>query len=92
MVLAKTQTQLSLEDFLQLPETKPPREYIDGQTYTKPMPKGKHSAIQTFLASAINQMGISQKIVRAFTELRCTFAEVLGNSADKQYSGHIDNQ
>jgi Uma2 family endonuclease len=37
------------------------------------MPKGKHSAIQTFLASAINQVGIPKKSVRAFTELRCTF-------------------
>ncbi len=65
--------QLSLEDFLQLPETKPASEYIDGKIYQKPMPKGKHSAIQTFLSSAINQTAIPKRIARAFTELRCTF-------------------
>jgi Uma2 family endonuclease len=31
--------QLSLEDFLQLPETKPASEYINGKIYQKPMPK-----------------------------------------------------
>lgn len=34
---------------------------------------GKHSAIQTFLAPAINQVAIPKKIARAFSELRCTF-------------------
>ena len=65
--------QLSLEDFLQLPETKPASEYINGKIYQKPMPKGKHSAIQTFLAATINQVSIPKRIARAFTELRCTF-------------------
>lgn len=73
MISSQAQSQLSLAEFLQLPETKPASEYIDGQIYTKPMPKGKHSAIQTFLAPAINQAAIPQKIARAFTELRCTF-------------------
>ncbi|MDB9519669.1 Uma2 family endonuclease [Roseofilum reptotaenium CS-1145] len=69
-----TPTQLSLEEFLQLPETEPSSEYIDGHIYTKPMPKGRHSAIQTSLVTAINQVGSPGKIARAFTELRCTFA------------------
>ena len=73
MISNPTQPQLSLEAFLELPETKPAQEYIDGKIYIKPMPKGKHSAIQTFLAPAINQAAIPQKIARAFTELRCTF-------------------
>ncbi|MEQ8386144.1 MAG: Uma2 family endonuclease [Coleofasciculus sp. A1-SPW-01] len=68
-----SQTKLSLDNFLQLPETEPASEYINGQIYQKPMPKGKHSAIQTFLAPAINQVAIPNKIARAFTELRCTF-------------------
>lgn len=37
-------------------ETKPASEYIDGRIYQKPMPEGKHSTIQTELASAINQV------------------------------------
>jgi Uma2 family endonuclease len=60
---------LTLDDFLQLPETKPASEYIEGQIIQKPMPQGKHSVIQTELAAAIK----SQRIARAFSELRCTF-------------------
>ncbi len=64
---------LTLDDFLQLPETKPASEYIDGQIIQKPMPQGKHSVIQTELAAAINSAIKSQRIARAFSELRCTF-------------------
>jgi Uma2 family endonuclease len=73
MTSIQSPPKLSLAEFLQLPETKPANEYIDEKIYKKPMPKGKHSAIQTFLAPAINQVGIPKKAVRAFTELRCTF-------------------
>ncbi len=64
---------LSLEEFLKKPETKPASEYIDGRVYQKPMPQGKHSTLQTRLAPAINQIGIPNRSVHAFTELRCTF-------------------
>ncbi len=73
MVLSINKSQISLAEFLQLPETKPASEYIDGEIYQKPMPQGKHSIIQTDLAPAINQIGRPQKLARAFTELRCTF-------------------
>jgi Uma2 family endonuclease len=73
MTSTQAVVELSLVDFLKLPETKPVSEYIDGQAYPKPMPKGKHSAIQTMLAPAINQIGIPKRSARAFTELRCTF-------------------
>lgn len=64
---------LTLEEFLKLPDTKPASEYIDGQILQKPMPQGEHSAIQTELATAINNIVKSQQIARAFSELRCTF-------------------
>lgn len=64
---------LTLEEFLQLPETEPVSEYIDGQIIQKPMPQGEHSTIQTELASTINIVLKPQKIARAYTELRCTF-------------------
>ena len=64
---------LTLDDFLQLPETKPASEYIDGQIIQKPMPQGKHSVIQGELVPAINQSVKSKRIARAFPELRCTF-------------------
>ncbi|MDM9384028.1 Uma2 family endonuclease [Chlorogloeopsis sp. ULAP01] len=64
---------LTLEEFLQLSETKPASEYIDGRIIQKPMPQGEHSAIQTELAPAINSILKTKKIARAFSELRCTF-------------------
>lgn len=66
---------LSLADFLQLPETKPASEYIDGHIIQKPMPKGKHSVIQGELLSAINGIVKPKRIARAFPELRCTFGD-----------------
>ncbi|MEQ8971856.1 MAG: Uma2 family endonuclease [Coleofasciculus sp. C1-SOL-03] len=73
MSFTESPPQYSLTDFLQLPETEPASEYIDGKIYQKSMPKGKHSAIQAFLAPTINQVSVPKKIARAFTELRCTF-------------------
>lgn len=64
---------LTLAQFLELPETKPAREYINGQIVTKPMPRGKHSIIQGTLVTAINNAIRSQKIGLALPELRCTF-------------------
>jgi Uma2 family endonuclease len=45
---------LTLEEFLELPETEPASEYIDGQIIQKPMPQGEHSIIQGELIIAIN--------------------------------------
>lgn len=72
--MVQTPTQpLTLEEFLQLPETEPASEYMDGLIIQKPMPQGEHSVIQTELAPAINLIVKPQQIARAFTELRCTF-------------------
>jgi Uma2 family endonuclease len=73
MVSTQSLPNLPLSDFLQLPETKPASEYIDGQIYRKPMPKGKHSRLQTRFATEINQVSEPQRLACAFTELRCTF-------------------
>jgi Uma2 family endonuclease len=67
--------RLTLETFLAIPETEPASEYVDGQVIQKPMPKGKHSSIQTELATAINLQLKSQRIARAFSELRCSFGD-----------------
>ena len=64
---------IALEEFLQLPETKPASEYIDGQIIQKPMPQGKHSTIQTEFSTTVNVLLKPQHIARAFSELRCTF-------------------
>jgi Uma2 family endonuclease len=72
MIKSTIQT-LTLAEFLELPETKPDREYINGQIITKPMPRGKHSIIQGTLITAINDAIKPQKIGLALPELRCTF-------------------
>ena len=64
---------ITIEAFLQLPETKPASEFVDGQISQKPMPQGKHSTVQLDLGSAINLALKPQQIARSYTELRCTF-------------------
>ena len=64
---------LTLEEFLELPETKPASEYVNGQIIQKPMPQGKHSKLQGKLVTAINAVAEEQKMALAFPELRCTF-------------------
>jgi len=64
---------LTLDEFLQLPETKPASEYVNGQIIQKLMPQGEHSIIQIEFATAINAVVKPKRIARAITELRCTF-------------------
>lgn len=64
---------LTLEAFLQLPETKPASEFIHGQVTQKPMPQGEHSTLQGELVTAINAVAKAQRIAVAYPELRCTF-------------------
>ncbi|MGD1899439.1 MAG: Uma2 family endonuclease [Phormidesmis sp.] len=64
---------LTLEAFLTRPETKPASEFVDGKVFQKPMPQGKHSALQADLMALINAAVRAPKIARAFPELRCTF-------------------
>ncbi len=66
-------TSLTLEAFLAMPETKPASEFVDGEIFQKPMPQGKHSAVQSELIPTINGKLRGSKIARAFAELRCTF-------------------
>jgi Uma2 family endonuclease len=72
-MITAIKTDLTLTDFLQLPETEPASEFINGKIEQKPMPQGEHSTIQSELISRINQVTKSQKIAYAFSELRCTF-------------------
>ena len=72
MVVA-AKLKISLAEFLELPETKPASEYIDGKIYQKPMPQGKYSKLKDELLSGINRVGKPGKLAHAFPELRCTF-------------------
>ncbi len=66
---------LTLQDFLLQPETKPASEFINGEVIQKPMPKGRHSRLQGKLCTAINQVAEESKIAYAFPELRCSFGD-----------------
>ncbi|MBP0019074.1 MAG: Uma2 family endonuclease [Cyanobacteria bacterium SBLK] len=72
MVRAPIQT-ITPEAFLNLPETQPASEYINGEILQKSMPQGKHSKIQAKLVTEINQLVEEREIARAFPELRCIF-------------------
>jgi Uma2 family endonuclease len=66
-----TSSQIDLDEFLKLPDTKPASELIDGQIIQKPMPQGEHSRIQWKLCTAINEVAETNRIACAFPELRC---------------------
>ena len=64
---------LTLETFLALPETKPASEFIDRKIVQKPMPLGKHSALQSGISELIETEIRERRIACTFPELRCTF-------------------
>jgi len=54
--------QITLEEFLKLPETKPASEFVNGN-YQKPMSQGKHSRLQLKLCDAVNQVAETKKML-----------------------------
>ncbi len=72
----RLKNKLTLEDFINLPETEPASEFINEEITQKSMPQGKHSRLQGKLYQAINQVAEAEKIAYAFPELRCTFGGV----------------
>ncbi|OIP77284.1 MAG: hypothetical protein AUK48_04305 [Oscillatoriales cyanobacterium CG2_30_44_21] len=66
---------ITLERFLQQPETKPASEFIDGYISQKPMPQGQHSRLQLKLCSTVNAVTEDEQIALALPELRCTFGD-----------------
>ena len=72
-MITTTNLSLTLEEFVQQPETKPASEFIEGKIIQKPMPQGEHSRLQIKLCTAINQVTETKKIAYALPELRCTF-------------------
>lgn len=64
--------QITSAEFLLL-ETEPASEFINGRTYQKPMPQGKHSRLQLKVCDVVNQVAEKRRIALAFLELRCIF-------------------
>lgn len=73
--MTSTTSKINLAEFLHLPETKPASEYINGEIVQKPMPKGRHSRLQSKLCNVINDITEEQNIAYAFPELRCSFGD-----------------
>ena len=73
--MATTQTGVTLEEFLALPEAEPELEYLCGKVTQKVPPKLRHSAMQYALAERFNRFGRPRRLALAFPELRTTFAE-----------------
>ncbi|MBD2394967.1 Uma2 family endonuclease [Cyanobacterium aponinum FACHB-4101] len=74
--LTQVKPNITLEQFLEYPETKPYNEYINGKIEQKPMPQGQHSVLQSRLCSVINEVALTNKVAYALPELKCTFAGV----------------
>jgi Uma2 family endonuclease len=71
--MALAREQLTLEEFLRLPEQKPALEYTNGGVSQKVSPKGRHSAVQSELLERINAVARPAGMARALPELRATF-------------------
>ncbi len=61
-----TTPPITLDMFLQRPETEPASEYIEGKIIQQPMPKGKHSRLQGKLCAVVNQATEAQRIAYNF--------------------------
>lgn len=71
--MAIAQHELTLEDFLRLPEDKPALEFEEGRVTQKVSPKGPHSRLQYTTLERINTFASPRRLALAFPELRVTF-------------------
>jgi Uma2 family endonuclease len=76
------QKNITLDEFLQLPETTPASEYINGAILQKPMPKGKHSKLQGRLVTVVND--IVEKPQNSPGRIFVLFCCILENSKRRQ--------
>jgi Uma2 family endonuclease len=67
-----TATQLTLEEFLRLPEQEPPLEYWRGRVTQKVSPQGQHAVLQLSFGSSLRDWVVPRKLGVVFTELRST--------------------
>jgi Uma2 family endonuclease len=70
--MALTQ-QLTLDEFLRLPEEKPALEYAQGVITQKMAPMGWHSTLQGELYFRFKMHGFPERLLRAFNEARVTW-------------------
>jgi Uma2 family endonuclease len=64
---------LTLEQFLELPEVKPPLEFLQGRIEQKVSPTLAHSLLSKRLTHVLDDYAIPRRLGEAFPELRCSF-------------------
>jgi Uma2 family endonuclease len=64
---------LTLSEFLHLPETQPASEFIHGKVIQKSMPQEEHSRLQYKFCWTVNEVAESSQVALAFLLLRCVF-------------------
>jgi Uma2 family endonuclease len=74
--MAIARRQMTLEQFLQLPEEEPALEFWDGEVTQKVSPKGPHSALQAGFVEQVSQLVGRRRPFRVFTEARVTFSGI----------------
>lgn len=68
-----TVRRLSLDEFLEKPDTKPASEWVCGEVYRKPMPDNPHSVLQGYIWMLLHQFLSRARLGRVRIEWRCTF-------------------
>jgi len=67
---------LTLEDFLKLPEFKPPLEYIEGRVIQKVSPNRPHGVLQSVFGAHLLNFVMTQKIGMIYSDTRCSFGGI----------------
>src|SRR5437899_1637609 len=65
--------QMTLTEFLKLPEEKPALEFEEGKVIQKVAAGGKHSRLQGAVCEILNEFAKPPRTALAFLELRTTF-------------------
>jgi Uma2 family endonuclease len=66
----EAKTRITLDEFLAQPETKPYREFVDGDVVEKPMPGPSHAALVAELIFLLKGYVRATGVARVSTELR----------------------
>lgn len=66
--------QLTLAEFLRLPEAEPALEYFRGQMSQKVSPKARHGTLQFWFGHEIALFARPRRLAQIYTETRVTFA------------------
>lgn len=72
--MAVTQTHMTIDEFLKLPEEEPALEFEDGTVSQKVSPKGKHSRLQSEFEDHVRHPSEARKLAMAFPEIRTSFS------------------